>query len=308
MDIWKIIISKKSGNGKAFAQWPEVKDALVDKGLQFSESFTEYVGHATELAREAIRGGFRKILAVGGDGTIHEILNGVMTQDEVPSSEITLAIVPVGSGNDWARLYDLPKESAAAVDLLTGGRTLLQDVVKVESVLDGEPSVRYMMNIGGLGIDAHVCYLFELEKQKGKKGDIQYFKCLVKGFAKYKCPLFKIYVDDALFFEGDALSVALGNGKYCGGGMRQTPDALPDDGLIDLTVVEKIPKWRFAACAKHLFDGTIKKLSPVKSTQGRKIQIYASPASFVEVDGELVGNSPVKATIVPAAVKVIVNN
>ena len=169
MDIWKIIISKKSGNGKAFAQWPEVKDALVEKGLQFSESFTEYVGHATELAREAIRGGFRKILAVGGDGTIHEILNGVMTQDEVPSSEITLAIVPVGSGNDWARLYDLPKESAAAVDLLTGGRTLLQDVVKVESVLDGEPSVRYMMNIGGLGIDAHVCYLFELEKQKGKK-------------------------------------------------------------------------------------------------------------------------------------------
>ncbi len=306
MDTWKIIIGKKSGSGKAFQMWPEVKAAFVEKGLQFSESFTEYEGHASELAREALRGSFRKIVALGGDGIIHEVLNGVMTQDNVAPSDVTLAIIPVGSGNDWARLYDIPKDPMEAVEVLARGNTAVQDVVKVETLLDGEPSVRYMMNIGGLGIDAHVCYLFAQEKLKGKQGDIQYLKCLMKGFVKYKCPLFKVYVDDQLFFEGDALSVAMGNGKYCGGGMRQTPDADPADGLIDLTVVRKISKVQFIACVKHLFDGSIKKLEPVTATRGKKIQIYSSPLSFVEVDGELVGTSPLTAQIVPSAINVIV--
>ncbi|MBO4768784.1 MAG: diacylglycerol kinase family lipid kinase [Bacteroidales bacterium] len=308
METWKIIISKKSGSGKAFLMWPEVRAAFVEKGLQFSESFTEYEGHATELAREAISAGFRKIVAIGGDGAIHEILNGVMTQEEVPPSEITLAIIPVGSGNDWARLYDIPKDSAEAVDVIARGKTVCQDVVKVESVYDGKPTVRYMMNIGGLGIDSHVCYLFEQAKQKGKNNDIQYLKCLMKGFIKFKCPLFKVYVDDELFFDGDALSVALGNGKYCGGGMRQTPDADPTDGLIDITVIKKISKVQFMSSVKRLYDGSIKSLDAASSTRGKKIQIYSSPVSFVEVDGELVGHSPVTATIVPAAVNVVINN
>ncbi|MBO4571628.1 MAG: diacylglycerol kinase family lipid kinase [Bacteroidales bacterium] len=307
MDTWKVIVSKKSGNGKAYTQWPEVKAALVDAGLQFSESFTEYVGHASELAVEAIRGGFRKILAVGGDGAIHEILNGVMSQEEVPSSDITLAIVPVGSGNDWARLYDIPKTSVEAVNLLLDGKSILQDVVRVDAVLDGKPSRRYMMNIGGLGIDAHVCWLFEQEKLKGKNGDLQYLKCLTKGFVKYKCPMFKVYTDDALFFEGYALSVALGNGKYCGGGMRQTPDADPSDGLIDLTVISKIPKVQFVTSIKHLYDGSIKELKAASATRCRKVQIYSSPISFMEVDGELIGGSPVTAEVIPAAINVITN-
>lgn len=307
MEDWKVIISKKSGGGKAFEEWPSIRKMLVSKGFKFSEAFTDHRFHATELAREAVTAGFRKILAVGGDGAIHEILNGVMGQTSVPTTEITMGIIPVGSGNDWSRLYEIPKDHEKAVEALARGKAVLQDVVCVDAMLDGSPSRKYMMNIGGLGFDAQVCHLFDLEKLKGHSGDAQYFKCLMKGFLWYKCPHFKVYVDGELFFEGPAFSVALGNGKYCGGGMRQTPDAVPDDGLIDLTVIKRMSRLNAAFSVRRLLDGSIKKHSAVRSARGTKIQIYASPASFMEVDGEAVGCSPATATIIPSAIKVISN-
>lgn len=307
MEDWKVIISKKSGGGKAFDEWPKIKKLLVSKGFRFSEVFTDHRFHAVELAKEAIIDGYRKILAIGGDGAIHEILNGVMDQTEVPSSEITLGIIPVGSGNDWSRLYNIPKDHDKAVEALSRGKAVFQDVVSVDTMLDGSPSRKYMMNIGGLGFDAQVCHLFDLEKLKGHSGDAQYLKCVVKGFMWYKCRYFKVYVDDELFFEGPAFSVALGNGKYCGGGMRQTPDAIPDDGLIDLTVIKRVSKLKVAVSVRRLLDGSLKKLNAVKATRGKKIQIYASPASFMEVDGEPVGCSPATVNIIPSAIKVISN-
>lgn len=304
---WKIIISKKSGGGKAYDEWPKIRKLLVSKGFKFSESFTEHRFHAVELAAEAIAEGFRKILAIGGDGAIHEILNGIMSQTEIPTSEITVGIIPVGSGNDWSRLYEIPKDHEKAVEALARGKAVLQDVVCVDTMLDGSPSRKYMMNIGGLGFDAQVCHMFDLEKLKGHSGDAQYFKCLLKGFLWYKCHYFKILVDGLHFFEGHAFSVAIGNGRYCGGGMRQTPDAVPDDGLIDITVIKRISRLKAALNIRRLLDGSITKLNCVKVAKGKQIQVFASPASFAEVDGEAVGCSPATFTIIPSAVKVISN-
>lgn len=307
MKDWKVIISTKSGGGKAKVMWPRIAQALRDKGISFKEAFTEHQFHASELAIEAISEGYRKILAVGGDGAIHEILNGVMSQSLVPTEDITLGIIPVGSGNDWSRLYDIPKDYEEAVTVIANNHVVKQDVVCVDSINDDQPYRRYMMNIGGLGFDAQVCYLFELEKLKGKSGDAQYLKCLFKGFMGYRCPHFKIYVDGEFFFEGPALSVAIGNGKYCGGGLRQTPDAVPDDGLIDLTVIRRVPKARIILSVRRLLDGSIKKLKPASYARGEKIQIYSSPATFMEVDGEAVGCTPVTITIQPSAINVITN-
>lgn len=307
MKDWKVIISTRSGGGKAKVMWPRIAQALHDNGVTFSESFTEHQFHASELAVQAIQEGYRRILAVGGDGAIHEILNGVMSQENAPTSEVTLGIIPVGSGNDWSRLYNIPGDYVEAARVIASGRSVKQDVVCTDSTNDGEQYRRYMMNIGGLGFDAQVCYLFELEKLKGKSGDAQYLKCLMKGFMSYRCPHFKIYADDEFFFEGPALSVAIGNGRYCGGGMRQTPDAVPDDGLIDMTVIRRMSKARILLNVRRLFDGSVKKLKPVSTTRAKKIQIYSSPASFMEVDGESVGCTPVTIRILPSAINVITN-
>ena len=309
MKDWKVIISKLSGGGKAGQAWARVSQLLKERGVAFSEAFTEYQSHAIELTKEALRAGYRKILTLGGDGAIHEILNGVMTQTEVPSQEVTIAMIPVGSGNDWPRYHQIPlNDIDKAVDVIVADKEMVQDVVKVETINNGNPYTRYMVNIGGLGFDAQVCHLFEASKKKGKSGDAQYYKCLMQGFLWYKCPHFTVKVDGEPFFEGPAFSVALGNGRYCGGGMMETPKAVIDDGLLDLTVVKKLWKGKFLFATKRLFNGTVLDMKEVLHTRAKNtIEIEATPASFMEVDGEPVGCSPAKCTLIPAAVKVVTN-
>ncbi|MBR5099795.1 MAG: diacylglycerol kinase family lipid kinase [Bacteroidales bacterium] len=306
---WHVIVSSRSGGGKARSDWPEISKLLQDRGISFSEHVTDHAYHAIELAREAVRQGYRKLLVIGGDGAIHEVLNGLYSQTEVPPSEVTLGLIPVGSGNDWSRLHRIPHNYAEAVALIADAadHTRVQDVARVHTRMDGKPYCRYMMNIGGLGFDSEVCHRFDLAKERGHAGDKQYLKSLLTGFLSYKPLRFRVAVDGEEFFRGTAFSVALGIGKYCGGGMMQTPEAIPDDGLIDVTVVGKLSKWKFLAKVPSLFKGTVFKHKEVSHTRGREVEISAAPYSYMEVDGEPVGITPVRIEVIPAGVQVISN-
>ena len=305
---WRVIVSRKSGGGKAFEDWPRISKMLNRAGVEYSERITDHAYHAIELASEAVKEGYRKILVLGGDGALHEVINGLFMQDEVSPSEITLGLITVGSGNDWARMHNIPKNYKAAVSIIAKADqyTRFQDVAKVDTLMDGRPYCRYMINIGGFGFDADVCRRFDLAKAHGHAGDRQYYKCLLSGFLLYRCLKFRVKVDGNLFFEGPAMSVAMGIGKYCGGGMMQTPDAIPDDGLINLTVIKKFSKLKFLEKVPSLFKGTIYQYKDeVLHTMGKTLEIEASPYSFVEVDGETVGRTPVKVEVIPSAVKVV---
>jgi YegS/Rv2252/BmrU family lipid kinase len=306
-DSWKVIVSSLSGSGKAGSEWPKIKDRLKARGISYTVSFTKYRFHAREIAIEALKEGLRQIIVVGGDGALHEVLSGIMSQSEVPSNQVTLAIIPIGSGNDWARLHEIPKGIDDVTDVIARGKSVVQDVAKVESVMDGAPFISYMVNIGGLGFDAQGCHNFDLEKNEGKAGDAQYLKCLLKGFMGYDSRPFRIVTDGNLFYEGDVFSVAMGIGKYSGGGMMQTPDAVFDDGLIDLTVIKDIPKSKILRKIPTLFTGKIHEVKEVMQTRARVIEISADPESFVEVDGEAVGFSPIRVEVIPAAIRVITN-
>lgn len=307
VEVWKAIVSSKSGGGKAAKAWDSIASMLESKGIQYSAAFTDHRFHALELAREAVLAGYRKIIAIGGDGAIHEILNGIMSQDEVSSNEVTLAIIPVGSGNDWARLHGIPFNFEKAVEVIAADNVVIQDIARVESVMDGKPYSRYMINIGGLGIDAQVCHDFEKAKSSSNDGDASYLKCLVNSFFKFKSPSFKVVADGKVFYEGEAMSVALGIGKYCGGGMMQTPGAVFDDGLIDITVVSGVSKLKFARNVARLYKGTVYSVKGVYHTRAKHLEITATPETFAEVDGETVGTSPISVSVIPAAIKVITN-
>ena len=306
---WHVIVSSRSGGGKARSDWPEIAKLLQDKGIRYTEHVTDHAYHAIELAREAVLQGYRKLLVIGGDGAIHEVLNGLYSQTEVSPSEVTLGLIPVGSGNDWSRLHRIPHDYAEAVALIAdeARHTRVQDVARVHTRMDGKPYFRYMMNIGGLGFDSEVCHRFDLAKERGHAGDKQYLKSLLTGFISYKPLRFRVAVDGEEFFRGTAFSVALGIGKYCGGGMMQTPEAVPDDGLIDVTVVGKLSKWKFLSKVPSLFKGTIFKHKEVTHTRGRQIDIAAAPYSYMEVDGEPVGITPVRIEVIPAGVQVVSN-
>ncbi len=306
---WKVIVSSRSGGGKARHDWPEIANLLKAKSIEFIASITDHAYHAIELAREAVLSGFRKLLVVGGDGAVHEVLNGLYSQSEVSPSEVTVGLIPVGSGNDWSRLHRIPADYGRAVDLIAeaGVRTRLQDVACVHTLMDGKPYCRYMMNIGGLGFDSDVCRRFDIAKEHGHAGDRQYLKSLLSGFLAYRPLRFRVAVDGEEFYHGTAFSVALGIGQYCGGGMRQTPDAVPDDGLINVTVVGKLSKWKFLSKVPSLFKGDIYRHKEVRHTTGRRVEISAAPYSYMEVDGEPVGITPVRIEVIPAGVQVVSN-
>ena len=306
---WKVIVSSRSGGGKARHDWPEIANLLKAKSIEFIASITDHAYHAIELAREAVLSGFRKLLVVGGDGAVHEVLNGLYSQSEVSPSEVTVGLIPVGSGNDWSRLHRIPADYGRAVDLIAEAdvRTRLQDVACVHTLMDGKPYCRYMMNIGGLGFDSDVCRRFDIAKEHGHAGDRQYLKSLLSGFLAYRPLRFRVVVDGEEFYHGTAFSVALGIGQYCGGGMRQTPDAVPDDGLINVTVVGKLSKWKFLSKVPSLFKGDIYRHKEVRHTTGRRVEISAAPYSYMEVDGEPVGITPVRIEVIPAGVQVVSN-
>ena len=178
-------------------------------------------------------------------------LNGIMRYVDSPdavssgvvASDFTLAVLPMGSGNDWIKSTGVPKNPGKAVSMLASSSFVRQDVVKV-SLLDTDGSVKstsYMANIGGVGIDADVCRVVNVHKKLGYRGKILYVIALLRCLRKRLPVNVRVLSDGATLYDGNIFSIAFGIGKYSGGGMRQTSDAVLDDGLLDVTVIPDIP-------------------------------------------------------------------
>ena len=305
--IWKVIVNPKAGRGHGRRDWPEIMKLIEKAGLDYSVSFSERKYHAIELAKTAVSEGYRKFIAVGGDGTLHEVLNGICSQSEVPGKELTLAVIPVGTGNDWGKMNGIPDAYEGAVEIIKEGNCQLQDIAEVQSVKAGKNHLRYMLNIGGLAFDANVCHHYDRYKMDGLGGKKLYIRSLFKAFFGYTSRRLHIETDGKLFYDGKVFSTALGIGKYSGGGMIQTPEASPTDGLIDITVYRKIPKIVIVFNLARLYRGTIFNMSKVIHTKAKEISITSSPESRVEVDGEAVGVTPVNIKILPLAINIVRN-
>ena len=301
------IVNPKAGNGLGVKDWPIISQKLTEQGFKFKQFITESKYHAIELAKSAVAEGFRTIISVGGDGTLHEIVNGILLQNVVPATDVTIGVIPVGSGNDWGRSYNYPKGYDAVIELIKRGVTKIQDVAKVTYLNGKETLSRYMMNIGGVGFDAAVCREFEKLKAKGLGGKRLYIRGLLTAFFGNNTTSYKIIADDKLFFEGKVFSLALGIGKYSGGGMLQTPDALMDDGFVDLTVIKKTPKLNVIRHLPKVFSGKLYDVKSVIShTKFQKVEIISQPDNIVEVDGEVLCTTPLTIEVIPQAIKVLV--
>lgn len=305
-DIWMVIVNPKAGSGRGLQDWPIISNQMYHSGLHFTCLFTEHKYHAVELTVKAINDGYRNIVAIGGDGTIHEVVNGIFIQKRVPTTEISLAVIPAGTGNDWVRMYGISKTYSEAVRSLVEKRTVLQDVAKVSYYETKVLHTRYMANVAGLGYDAVVNLKYNNLKDEGKYGKGLYLRSAFCTFAKYSPVKFRIVADGEEFYNGMVFSGAVGIGKYNGGGMLQTPDAAVDDELMDLTIIRKMSKLRIVRNIKLLYTGNLYSNPKVMHTQCRRIEIESFPESRIEIDGEAVGTSPFTFELVPHAIKVVV--
>ena len=305
-DAWVVIVNPKAGSGRGLKDWPIISNQMYNSGLRFTCLFTEHKHHAVELTVKAINDGYRNIVAVGGDGTIHEVVNGIFIQKAAPTTDISLAVIPAGTGNDWIRMYGISKTYSEAVKSLVVKRTVLQDVAKVSYYQTKVQHTRYMANVAGLGYDAVVNLQYNRLKDEGKYGKWLYIRSAFRTFVGYSPIKFHIVADGKEFYNGMAFSGAVGIGKYNGGGMQQTPDAAVDDGLMDLTMIKKMSKLRIIRNFSLLYTGNIYSNPKVVHTQCKRIEIESWPQSRIEIDGEAVGKSPFTFEMVPHAIKVVV--
>lgn len=316
MKQWIIIVNVYAASKRAGLLWRRAERLLKERGIAYQCRFTGTDGNACELARKASEQGFRNIVAVGGDGTVHDVLNGIMhyvddaktSGVDVSLDEFTLAVLPMGSGNDWIRSTGVPRSIRGAVSLIESESFIRQDIVRTSILeLDGSvKSVTYMVNIGGAGIDADVCRVVNVNKKLGYKGKILYVIGLIRCLRKRVPISVKVLCDSNPIYDGNIFSIAFGIGKYSGGGMRQTSDAALDDGLLDVTVIPDIPVGVIATKAHKLFTGSFTKVRELSVGRGRSVEIIPeSVRPYVEVDGEVVGHAPVRFDVLPSQINVL---
>lgn len=303
---WRVIINPVAGGGHGLTDFPQIAKLLRDNDIQCDAVFTEHQYHATELTVEAIDRGYRKIIVVGGDGTLNEVVNGLFIQKQVAPHEIQLAVVAVGTGNDWRRTFGIPQHYSEAIRAIREGHTFLQDVGAVSYTEAKFSQTRYVANVAGLGFDAFVIKTFNHNKAKGRKGKWLYLYSLVRSFFTYKPTGARVIIDGEQVYNDLLFSIAIGICKYNGGGIQQLPNAVADDGLFDLTLIRPVHWWHIVFRAKRLFNGGIYSIGHVTHAQGKHIEICSSPDMALECDGELMGHTPVVIDIIPKAIRVVV--
>lgn len=304
---WFVIVNPIAGSGKGLDDYPLISKLLRDNNIHCEAVFTEHKYHATELTVSAIEAGYRHIIVVGGDGTLHEVVNGVFIQKYAPTTEITIAVIAVGTGNDWIRMYGIPTRYSEAIRAIREGYTFLQDVAEVEYEESMYRQKRHMANVAGLGFDAAVIKSLQHATMKGKFGRSIYIWCVLRSFFKHKSTGVKIWVDDKLIFNNLIFSIAIGVCKYNGGGMQQLPSAIADDGLLDVTLIKPLHWWHVLFRLHRLYNGTIYSIGHVLHAQGNKIRIESSPEIHLEVDGETLGVTPIEFRVLHREVRVVVN-
>lgn len=304
---WFVLVNPTSGSGKGLADYPNISKLLRDNGILHEAVFTEHKHHAAELTVSAIESGYRHIIVVGGDGTLHEAINGLFIQKSVSPADVTIAVISAGTGNDWIRMFGIPTRYSEAIRAIKEGYTFLQDVAEVDYEESKYRQTRYMANVAGAGFDAAVIKRTLNSKAKGYLGRSGYLWCLVRSFFSHKSTGTKIWIDDRLVFNGLLFSIAIGVGKYNGGGIQQLPAAVADDGLLDVTMIRPVHWWHVIFRLRRLFNGTIYSIGHVMHAKGKKIRIESAPEVPLEIDGEMYGGSPIELRVKHREVRVIVN-
>lgn len=306
INTWYFIVNPNAGSRKGVRDWPKISRLIRESGIPNETVLTTHQGHATDLAADCIRQGYRRIAVVGGDGTLNEVLNGIIKQDIIDPKEVRLGMIPVGTGNDWCRSFSIPFDYKKALDLLIQEKTFLQDVGKVTHYHHDKPEVRYFMNVAGMGYDALVNKKTNKLKEKGRGGPLTYIYFVFASLFQYRFMEAVIEVDGETVFKGEIFSMNVGICKYNGGGMMQVPFAVPDDGLLDVTLIKKAPKYMVVQHVRKLYDGSLVNLPIVRTFKGKEIRIRSTGRIYLETDGESLGHTPFTFEIIPLGIRTVV--
>ena len=302
---WFVLVNPNAGKRKGEKDWLEIAAKITASGIKFEHVFTEHRGHAVILTRKCIENGYRNIIVVGGDGTLNEVVNGIFLQKEIPTNEITLAMIPVGTGNDWCRMFNIPGDYKQAINLIKKRKVFVQDTGTIKYISsEGGEKTRYFINMAGMGFDAMVAQKTNKQKDLGKSNPMSYVVNIFSSLFSYSSTKVTILLDGEKIMS-DIFSMSVGICQYNGGGMKQAPTALPDDGLFDLTLIKPIGKFKIIRNIIKLFDGSFTRMPEVSTYRSSKIIIHSEPKMYLEADGESLGHTPFVFNIIPQSLNVV---
>lgn len=304
---WLIILNPVAGGGKTARMWPHISKYFLERDFIFECVFTKHKNHAVTIVIEAIREGFRKFIVIGGDGTLHKVINGIFFQQDVPTSDITIGVIPIGTGNDTVSPYGIPLEYRQAMDIICNNKSVLTDVGTVTFQDYGVERKRFFINSAGLGLDAEVVRHYEkVVEQHHDRGKSLYLQSLLNTFMFYRSKDYRILLDGEVFYEGPVLTLNIGIGTTIGSGMKALPLAIPDDGLFDITLVTSMSKLSLALKIKDFINGKVYSFKEAMHGRGRTVEVLpnSKQATGLETDGELMGSPPYVFNIIPSSIRI----
>jgi YegS/Rv2252/BmrU family lipid kinase len=293
---WLIVVNPASGGGRASRCRPRLAAALDRAGLPYRCVESVAPGDVTRLVARAVDEGYRRLLALGGDGTFNELVNGLLAS-AIPPQDCLVSAAAGGTGNDWSRTMQVPEDPDRLVSCMARARQRSADI----GIAAGTGALQTAFhNVAGAGIDAEVL------RRVPKAGPraLAYLIGLVRTLARYRAPAFEITVDGCVT-RGRYLLVLASIGPRCGGGMRLTPDAVVDDGWLDLLTIDPLT---FAGAIRRLpklFDGRLAADPAFRVVRCRTATIRAESPCGVELDGQLSGATPVTVTVRPGALRAL---
>lgn len=299
MSSAKLICNPAAGRGQAGRRVGDVQAMLRSLGIESDVALTKAPGDATRLARQA-RANFALVIAMGGDGTLNEVVNGLVQEQAAaqPTGDRTkLAIIPVGTGNDFVKMLAIPQDWRAACTRIAQGQPRPVDI--------GQVNGRIFLNNVGIGFDAQVG--IEAHKIRWLRGQAVYIAALARNMLlSYRTPQVTVQLDDVKYEQSITL-LTIGNGRCSGGGFWLTPDAQVDDGFFDICLVRGLSKAQMLALVPSAMKGTHITAPPVRMSRARRITVTSADPLPVHADGEILYTDAdhLEVTLLPAALEVI---
>jgi len=301
----RLIINPTAARGVMRERWRAVEATLRAENFAFDFVFTERPWHAVELTRAALTDGIERVVAVGGDGTLNEVANGMFDARGAPiNPNAALGVITSGTGGDFARTAGIPRDPvAAARQLARITQTRAIDLGEMIFTRDGKEARRLFVNIAGIGFDAEVIERTERGSKRGG-GTLPYYSALVTTIWNYRNKRVVVQVD-AQRVEGKMNAVVVCNGKFFGGGMQISPNSNPDDGILDVIILGDLGRFEVVMNTPRLYNGTILEHPKVTEYHARTIVVEPAERMLIEADGEFIGPGPATFRVRPGALNLL---
>jgi YegS/Rv2252/BmrU family lipid kinase len=295
-----LILNPAAGKGKGRKQFDIVRSALEKKFKNLDIRVSEYPGHIVEISKDAVIGGCRRIISIGGDGTPFEIINGIYANG-MPGQEIELGMIPAGTGNSFLRDFD-DVSPGKWLETILAGKTRSVDVVEFTYFKQGNQIKNYYINIMGIGLIADI---LKLTNEKLKfLGAMGYSAAVLVRLFKGMNNRMTLTVDnETVELKNSALVIS--NSKYTGGEMKIAPMADTGDGKVDMIVFNEVNRREIIDIFINVFKGKHVDHPKVKVFKGSEMEVKAEPQQLLMADGELLGETPMTLKVLPGRLKVL---